>query len=511
MWRLEHVETDAVDRAAFARLSAPGCALAELCDEGARLLPHFRALLFDLFASLYKLQRVRFPAPEMRPSVRVHASILDAFEASGALAQLRARTELDAVAAGLATGWLGDRVLRWLRRARPFTGSELVDGFRSAEAEAERDAEAAAEAEARRLAGAAASQQGRDALLAEAERRAQRRAALERKLADAGEAAERAVASVPREARTRLDRDLARAPEALADLELELEDWELHVEGRESDAAARRIELGRALARNPKLVRLAALVGRFREHARALRRAHTPRRSAEVYAVGTGDDPGRLLPAELVKLRHPLARRDLLRRLLDGAAQTYALRGPERSGHGPMLVCLDCSSSMEGAKELWSKAAALTLLHVARRRRRPFEVLAFSGAEAPIVHFPLVVRGGAAPDARGLVALAEHFPGGGTSFEKALSAALERVRGPRAAQRKADVVLISDGESSLSEAFGERLAAARRRDEVALWSVLIDVGSHSEEAMRRFSDRVVRVRELTAEAAGEIALALDQS
>lgn len=509
MWRTEHVETDSLDREAFARLCAPGGALAELCDDGARLLPHFRALLSDLFASLYKLNRVRFAEREMRPSVRIQRAVLDAFEASGALARLRARTELDAAAAGLATAWLGERALRWLRRARPFTDSELLDLFRSAELETELDAETAAEEEARRLAAASATEQGRDALLAEAARRAASRAGLERSLRGARDAAERAASTVPREAQARLARDLARAPDALAELELGLEEWELHVEGRASGEARRRIELGRALARNPKLAQLAALVGRFREHARALRRAHTPRRSAEVYAVGVSDDPGRLLPAELVKLRHPLARRDLLRRLLEGSAQSYALRGPERSGHGPLLVCLDCSSSMEGPKELWSKAIALTLLHVARRRRRPFEVLAFSGADAPIAHFPLGTRGGAATDAGALVALAEHFPGGGTSFEKVLAAALERTRGTRA-RSKADLVLISDGESALSDAFHERLDAARRRDEIALFGVLVDVGSHSEEAMRRFCDRVVRVRELTAEAAAGIVAALDR-
>lgn len=250
-------------------------------------------------------------------------------------------------------------------------------------------------------------------------------------------------------------------------------------------------------------------MGRFREHARALRRAHTPRRSAEVYAVGTGDDPGRLLPAEIAKLRHPVARRDVLRRLLDAAAQSYALRGPERSGHGPLLVCLDTSSSMEGAKELWSKAMALTLLHLARRRRRPFEVLAFSGADAPIAHFPLAARAGVAPSSAALVALAEHFPGGGTSFEKVLAAALERVQGARGARRRADLVLVSDGESALSEAFARRLAEARRRHEIALLGVLIDVGSHSETEMSRWCDRVVRVRDLSAEAAGRIVDALD--
>jgi uncharacterized protein with von Willebrand factor type A (vWA) domain len=512
VFRTRHVETDSLDREAFARLSGAGGALSALADEGARLLPHFPALLEDLFASLYKLVRVRFPATEMRPSVRAHGLVLDRLEEHGVLAALRERSELDLGRAGLATALVADRVLDWLRHSRAFTQDELLAAFEASQREEELAAEAEGEVEARRLAAEAHTDSGRDALEREAARRSARRAELERQLGSAREAAERAVEEIPREARARLARALERAPADLDRLELATEDWETHVEGEASPETLRRIELGRRLAQSPKLVELAALVGRFREQARALRRSRVPRRPSEIYAVSLGADPGRLLPAELALLRHPLARADLLRRLLEGRAQVYDLHGPDARGRGPLLVALDTSSSMTGAKELWSKAVALSLLHTARARRRAFEVIAFSGDDAPLVHFPLARAGGGAPDRRALAALAEHFPGGGTSFEKVLAAALERVRSGRLddpLRGKADLVLVTDGESSVSEPLRARLAAARRKGELAILSVLVDVGAVRADAVRAVSDRVVSVRELGADAASRVLLALD--
>ena len=70
-------------------------------------------------------------------------------------------------------------------------------------------------------------------------------------------------------------------------------------------------------------------------------------------------------------------------------------------------------------------------------------------------------------------------------------------------------MLISDGESSVSPAFLERLAELRRRDELAVLTVLIDVGSSTLESVRRFSDRVVSVRQLTDESTSELFLEFD--
>src|SRR4030095_6217377 len=85
------------------------------------------------------------------------------------------------------------------------------------------------------------------------------------------------------------------------------------------------IELGRRLATNPKLRRLAALVGRMRSQAMALRRTSLERSSEEVVDVEPGRPLDPLLPPELLALRHPALRRDLLRRLTEGQLLCYRL------------------------------------------------------------------------------------------------------------------------------------------------------------------------------------------
>jgi uncharacterized protein with von Willebrand factor type A (vWA) domain len=203
----------------------------------------------------------------------------------------------------------------------------------------------------------------------------------------------------------------------------------------------------------------------------------------------------------------------VLRRLIEGTAAVYELRGLDRMGNGPMVVCLDCSSSMAGQKELWSKAVTLTLLDLARRRRRAFDVISFTGSDAPLVHFPLLSckrGGGIAPRTQEILSLAEHFPGGATSFEKPLAAALEQVE-KGTSRGQADIVLLTDGEASVGPGFLERLDTVRRRREIGILTVLIDTGSSTVESVRRFSDRVTSVRTLTDEATRELFLKLTES
>jgi uncharacterized protein with von Willebrand factor type A (vWA) domain len=512
MWRIHHVETDSVDRSAFESLLEQSAELRRLVEEGSRLLPRFPALLRDLFATLYKLVTVRFPTEEMGPSVRVHGFVLDRLEEVRVLALLRDWTALEAPRAVLAAVLIGERVVAWLRRSEAFTEEEFLDAFRSAEAEGEADRAGEAEQEARRLVERASSPRGRDDLASEAEMLGEEKARAERVVQQARDAAERAVQGVPRETLNRLERDLEGAPRRLEELEVALETWELEVEGSPTPTvdAARRIDLGRRLAKNPKLVRLAALVGRMREQARSLRASRVPRRSEETYAVGAGGDLAHLLPSELVRLRHTEGRRDVLRRIIESTAAVYELHGLDRRGRGPMVVCLDCSSSMAGEKELWSKGVTLTLLDLARRRRRAFEVIAFTGADAPLVHFQLLARSGGAgmglrPDE--ILSLAEHFPGGATCFEKPLAAALDRAeKGP--GRGRADIVLLSDGEASVGQAFLDRIGAVRRKRDVGILTVLIDTGPSSLEAVRRFSDRVTTIRRLTDDSVRDIFLDL---
>src|SRR5207248_6451501 len=188
--------------------------------------------------------------------------------------------------------------------------------------------------------------------------------------------------------------------------------------------AGERLELGRRLARNKKLGELARLVGRFKQDARALRRRTLDRGVAEAYDVERGSEIGRLIPAELVSLHHPGLRADFLRRLLEGEVLQYRLREDEQKNRGPMVVCIDVSSSMQGEKELWAKAVSLTLMDIARRQRRLFRAVLFSSGPGSLKVVDLNERRRYQPELRKVLEMAEYFPGGGTDFQAPIDAAV---------------------------------------------------------------------------------------
>jgi uncharacterized protein with von Willebrand factor type A (vWA) domain len=489
------VESDAFDRSTFAALAADAPSLAALAEGGGRLVPYFRELLEDLFCLLYKLEpRLRAP-DEVGPAAALNRALLATLDETPLVADLRERTQLDEAQAGLGAVLLGERVLALLREERLLPRGDLVDLWdlarqedevraRGEELEAlDRTAEAdPARADAARRARAVLAD---DAQVAEARLRQKAQNVAGR------------LRELSAEAHNALPATAAAAGRRLDEAQAEAHGWGTGLGGGGRTSPGRQLELGRRLATNPKLRRLAALVGRMRQQAFALRRRHFERTSEEMHSVRLGADLEHLLPPELLALRHPALRRDLARRLIEGRLLSYALRGTDERGRGPMIVCLDGSSSMAGEKEVWSKAVALTLLEIARRQRRLFRFICFASADTPLFTRDLNPRERWEVRTDRALDVAEYFPGGGTDFETPLSAALDCLGTAR--YRRGDVVLVTDGECDVSPEWRARFLAEKKRLGFALWSVLIDVGSSTAGTLAALSDRVTTVSQLTDE------------
>jgi len=169
-----------------------------------------------------------------------------------------------------------------------------------------------------------------------------------------------------------------------------------------------------------------------------------------------------------------------------------------------MVVCVDGSSSMAGDKEIWSKAVSLTLLDIAQRQRRLFRSICFSSADMPLQVLDLNRRQRYVAETSKVMELAEYFPGGGTDFQKPLSAALECLRQGR--YRRGDIVFITDGECRVDPQWLVEFKRAKERLGFSLLSVLIDVGSSSLGALKDFSDKITTISQLTSEAGKDIFL-----
>lgn len=259
--------------------------------------------------------------------------------------------------------------------------------------------------------------------------------------------------------------------------------------------------LAERVQRSDLLRRLALLAGRVKQVALARHRTRVRHGTDEIVSIESGRDLSRVLPQELVALRHPVLRREFFRRFAEGALLQYQLEGRECLGRGPVIVCLDSSGSMRGDREAWAKAVALALLHVAAAERRDFALIHFgSSSELRVFRFQ---RGHAAPD-QVVEALGFAFHGG-TDFEAPLREATGLVQESRF--NAADVVFLTDGACELSPAALDQLLAVKAKRQVRIFSVLIDLagtgggGPSSARTLVKFSDEVVRLTDLSADAA----------
>jgi uncharacterized protein with von Willebrand factor type A (vWA) domain len=201
-------------------------------------------------------------------------------------------------------------------------------------------------------------------------------------------------------------------------------------------------------------------------------------------------------------LHHPGLRADFRRRLLEGEVLQYRLREDEQKGKGPMVVCIDVSSSMQGDKEFWAKAVSLTLMDIARRQRRLFRAVLFSSGLNSLKIIDLTQRRRYQPELVKVLEMAENFPGGGTDFQAPIDAAIALLEDKKL--KRGDIVVITDGECQVDSQWLAELRDRKRELQFKIFAVLVDVGSSETSSLAQFSEHVSSVRQLTVEGSREI-------
>ena len=506
------LENDSYDRRAWNELGLSASAIRSLIESGEMLVPYFGALLEDLFFGLFKYNLVWMPADAVRRSTVLNRTILQQLIPSPGFEMLKSRTLLEEDKAVIAALVLGEQVLETVRAEKLVNRREMLDLWDLKHQEEQLEQSAAALKNAVEL----SEQHKQDSAGQPADKE------LEKKIEELKDAAARAaqVAEARLNQKVRIFEEQSRHGDHSEIKRLQLRSGQLsdEIDRVAQDShdfslefgqggrlpAGERLELGRRLARNKKLGELARLVGRFKQDARALRRRTLDRGVAEAYDVERGAELGRLIPAELIALHHPGLRVDFMRRLLEGEVLQYRLREDEQKGRGPMVVCIDVSSSMQGDKELWAKAVSLTLMDIARRQRRLFRAVLFSSGPENLKVLDLNNKRRYQPELTKVLEMAEYFPGGGTDFQAPIDAAVSLLEDKKL--KRGDVVVITDGECQVGP---EWLAELRRRKEelkFSIFAVLVDVGSSQLSTLAQFSDRVSSVKKLTLEGSREIFL-----
>jgi hypothetical protein len=213
--------------------------------------------------------------------------------------------------------------------------------------------------------------------------------------------------------------------------------------------------LAQQIGRNPQIRELVRKLGRQHISEKVKRQTRIPQASrSEVHGIHRSNDLVRMLPSELVNLEDDTLETLFYARLLENNLLTYELSGStlapgetteaKQKRTGPVVACLDTSASMQGEPLLKAKALLLAVAGTLKSENRSLHVILF-GASGQIRTHVMDARN----DAAGLLAFLRQGFGGGTDFETPLQQAMQIIE-THPDFIKADVLMISDGDCSLS-------------------------------------------------------------
>jgi uncharacterized protein with von Willebrand factor type A (vWA) domain len=503
----EIIEVDSYDRKLFSELEGTSEELKNLIDRGSNLLPDFRSLVMDLFASFFKLNVLIRRRDGDNERLSLGRMIIEIAHSSETYKSLREETALDGFKSAAATLVLGEELIKWIKSEEGMSKKTLLREWEIGAGEQslkEYEEQLKTWEEVNKVKSLENINSGK---LKHQKKNADFKLnAMEGELKDLVKEQEKILAKFEKKIEKQLQSSMDIAADKVEGAEHELREWGSSMGIPVEKALGKKIDLASKLIKSQKLRKLSNMVGSLREEMLTSRRKVWSKMGSEVYNVSNGSDLGRMIPSELLTLSHKYLRKDFMKRFIEKKLLQYHLR--LEKGRGPLVVCLDGSSSMSGEKEIWSKAVCMTLLDYAKRQRRKFTVIVYSAKGSPLKYFESRARNRWGMLEDDILELAEYFPGGGTDFQDPLDKASELLNLSKF--KRGDVVFITDGECDVSDDWLNGFLELKHRLKFKIYSVLIDLtGRESPGALKKFSDRITTVSRLTSNNVKEVFISLD--
>lgn len=472
---------------------------------------HTTDLLTDAFLAAYKVNPRLRERAEMDPSRLVNHQVITSLVESPEFAELRRETAGDPYAAAMAVLAQATALRRMLDHSRDAQGK--AEQARKAQQDAERAATAVAEAlqqaadEPDETSGAeGADEDGAPPTPAAAEAVQQTIEAAEASEAAAQQAAQgaaQALAAAAPGIRVAARNAAAKAAEGARAERALMRAWGVGPGELERMPFDQRARLAERL-RTSRLAAWAELIGRFRQMAGGERARKVENATGELVGVTLGNDLSRVIPSELANLGLPALRAVFAARYAAGELMLYDSQGEQTTGRGAIIACVDTSHSMYEAgpggitREAWAKACALALLDQARHAGRDFVGILFSAADRlKVFRFPA----DRPADVAQVLDFAETFLGGGTSYQRPLSAAgaLLEEEFNDAARMRGDIVMLTDDDCGVTEEWMRGWNDAKHRLGFRVFGVAIGAPrvAEADSVLDALCDNLRAVEDLT--------------
>ena len=224
----------------------------------------------------------------------------------------------------------------------------------------------------------------------------------------------------------------------------------------------------------------------------------------QIVGVEYGNDLQRVIFSELGTLADPNTEDVFFRKFIDKELMQYEMGGKEPVGRGPIVILIDESGSMSGARNELARAICVAMVQIARKENRKISVIGFNARITTIHSFhsgicQLGIRGNDCEQidyGNAITDLATRFAGGGTKFDPAIKKALDS----GVEEDRADLIMLTDGCANIDVNVLSRLDKAKENG-LRVFSILFN--SHLTESIKKLSTQVISLKEMTIEAAEE--------
>jgi uncharacterized protein with von Willebrand factor type A (vWA) domain len=249
------------------------------------------------------------------------------------------------------------------------------------------------------------------------------------------------------------------------------------------------IKVAKKLQFNSKLRKIAKQAGKYKESARRVQRRKKVKGHEEFVDIGMGNHLPSVVSFEILKLFY--------------APQLFALgyaektltqrefESPNTLDRGPMVICLDQSSSMSDDRDIWAKAITIVLIEIAAHQKRNAYVIPFDhNPKEPIV----LKKGKSGSEA--ILEMCQSKVSGSTDFYGVLLASFDVIKTNKDF-KEADILFITDGEDDLPDIALLEIARKKIEYDTKITGLLI----HQAEgkSLEGFCDEIIAFKDLSDE------------
>lgn len=302
--------------------------LHDVNEAGLKIYHPFADLFQDVFSALYKYRPEKEEESRLEMDHQLNAQIINAVLESDKYKELRNMTRLDSVSTTFGMGVLGPDLKDFIEELKD-AYDKLMEQIQQAEAEANEAEQGDGEGEEGQGIGKGKARE--EISYEEAQKRLEE---YKKKFSN----------MLDKTKRNSINKMLERAKNEAAETLDTISNWGLEQSPDYITSSYQdKIKLLDKLRNSSKLKLIAQLAGRYKRLALSIQREKVRRGNDQIYDIKQGSDIGKLIPSELMKLKHPLTRQLFMKDFLEKKTLQYETRGKEKKQRGSVVACLDSS------------------------------------------------------------------------------------------------------------------------------------------------------------------------